>query len=148
MNLPQEQIDNIIDLALAEDISHGDVTTEALIPPDLQGKASILVKARGILAGSEVTKRVFLKVNPLLKVEVLIQDGAEVKPGDIVATISGSVVSILKAERVALNFLQRLSGIASQTAQYVAKTQGFVVSITDTRKPPPVSDYLKNMQCV
>jgi len=137
LNLPQEQIDNIIDLALAEDISHGDVTTEALIPPDLQGKASILVKARGILAGSEVTKRVFLKVNPLLKVEVLIQDGAEVKPGDIVATISGSVVSILKAERVALNFLQRLSGIASQTAQYVAKTQGFVVSITDTRKTTP-----------
>jgi len=137
LNLSQEQIDNIIDLALAEDISHGDVTTEALIPPDLQGKASILVKARGILAGSEVTKRVFLKVNPLLKVEVLIQDGAEVKPGDIVATISGSVVSILKAERVALNFLQRLSGIASQTAQYVAKTQGFVVSITDTRKTTP-----------
>jgi len=137
LNLPQEQIDNIIDLALAEDISHGDVTTEALIPPDLQGKASILVKASGILAGSEVAKRVFLKVNPLLKVEVLIQDGAEVKPGDIVATISGSVVSILKAERVALNFLQRLSGIASQTAQYVAKTQGFVVNITDTRKTTP-----------
>ena len=79
----------------------------------------------------------FLKVNPLLKVEVLIQDGAEVKPGDTVATISGSVVSILKAERVALNFLQRLSGIASQTAQYVAKTQGFVVNITDTRKTTP-----------
>ena len=79
----------------------------------------------------------FLKVNPLLKVEVLIQDGAEVKPGDIVTTISGSVVSILKAERVALNFLQRLSGIASQTAQYVAKTQGFVVNITDTRKTTP-----------
>ena len=137
MNLSQEQIDNIIDLALAEDISHGDVTTEALIPPDLQGKASILVKARGILAGSEVAKRVFVKVDPSLKVEVLIQDGAEVKPGDIVATISGSVVSILKAERVALNFLQRLSGIASQTAQYVAKTQGFVVSITDTRKTTP-----------
>ncbi len=79
----------------------------------------------------------FLKVNPLLKVEVLIKDGAEVKPGDIVATISGSVVSILKAERVALNFLQRLSGIASQTAQYVAKTQGLKVNITDTRKTTP-----------
>jgi nicotinate-nucleotide pyrophosphorylase (carboxylating) len=137
LNLSQEQIDNIIDLALAEDISHGDVTTEALIPPDLQGKASILVKARGILAGSEIAKRVFVKVDPSLKVEVLIKDGAEVKPGDIVATISGSVASILKAERVALNFLQRLSGIASQTAQYVAKTQGFVVSITDTRKTTP-----------
>jgi len=80
---------------------------------------------------------VFVKVDPSLKVEVLIKDGAEVKPGDIVATISGSVASILKAERVALNFLQRLSGIASQTAQYVAKTQGLKVNITDTRKTTP-----------
>jgi len=112
----QEQVDNIIDLALAEDISHGDVTSEALLPSNLQGKASILVKAEGILAGGEVAKRVFLKVDPLLKVEILITDGTRVKPGDIVATITGTVVSILKAERVALNFLQRLSGIASQTA--------------------------------
>jgi len=80
---------------------------------------------------------VFVKVDPSLKVEVLIKDGAEVKPGDIVATISGSVASILKAERVALNFLQRLSGIASQTAQFVAKTQGLKVNITDTRKTTP-----------
>ena len=137
MDLPEEQVDNIIDLALAEDISHGDVTTEVLIPPGLQGKASLLVKAKGILAGGEVAKRVFLKVNPSLTVEVLIQDGVQVKPGDIVSTISGSVVSILKAERVALNFLQRLSGIASQTAQYVAKTHGLAVNITDTRKTTP-----------
>ncbi len=135
--LSEEQIDNIIDTALAEDISHGDVTTEALIPPALQGKASLLVKAKGILAGGEVAKRVFLKVNPSLTVEMLIQDGVQVKPGDIVATISGSVAGILKAERVALNFLQRLSGIASQTAQYVAKTHGFAVNITDTRKTTP-----------
>jgi len=137
LDLPEEQVDNIIDLALAEDISHGDVTTEVLIPPGLQGKASLLVKAKGILAGGEVAKRVFLKVNPSLTVEVLIQDGVQVKPGDIVSTISGSVVSILKAERVALNFLQRLSGIASQTAQYVAKTHGLAVNITDTRKTTP-----------
>ena len=133
----QEQIDNIIDLALAEDISHGDVTSEALIPLNLQGKASILIKARGIVAGSEVATRVFLKVDPSLKVEVLIKDGTRVKPGDILATISGSVISILKAERVALNFLQRLSGIASQTAQYIAKTRGLKVNITDTRKTTP-----------
>ncbi len=133
----EEQVDHIIDLALAEDISHGDVTSEALIPPELEGKASILVKAEGIVAGGEVAKRVFLRVDPSLKVEVLIKDGTDVKPGDIVATISGKVISILKAERVALNFLQRLSGIASQTAQYVAETHGFVVSITDTRKTTP-----------
>ncbi len=133
----EEQIDNIIDLALAEDISHGDVTSEALIPSKLQGKASILVKAEGILAGGEVAKKVFLKVDPSLKVEVLIKDGTRVTSGDIAATIVGTVVSILKAERVALNFLNRLSGIASQTAQYIAKTQGLNVKITDTRKTTP-----------
>ena len=137
MLLPEKEVDNIIDLALAEDISYGDVTSEALIPTELQGKASILVKAEGILAGGEVAKRLFLKVDPSLRVEVLIIDGARVQPGDIVATIFGSVFSVLKAERVALNFLQRLSGIASQTAQYIAKTHGFIVSITDTRKTTP-----------
>ena len=84
-----------------------------------------------------MARKVFLKVDPSLKVEVLIKDGTKVKPGDIAATIVGTVVSILKAERVALNFLQRLSGIASQTAQYIAKTQGLKVNITDTRKTTP-----------
>jgi len=135
--LSEEQSNNIIDLALTEDIGHGDVTSEALIPLELHGKASILVKARGILAGSEVAKGVFLRVDPSLRVELLIKDGARVKPGDIIATVSGRVTSILKAERVALNFLQRLSGIASQTARYVAKTRGLTVSITDTRKTTP-----------
>jgi len=135
--LSNEQIDNIIDLALAEDISHGDITSEGLIPPELQGKASILAKAEGIIAGGEVARRVFLRVDPSLKVELLIKDGARVKPGDIVATIFGNVISILKAERVALNFLQRLSGIASLTAQFIAKTKGLKVKITDTRKTIP-----------
>ncbi len=133
----RDWFNSIIDIALAEDIGHGDVTSEVLIPPELQGKASILVKAKGILAGGEVAKGVFLKVDPSLKVEVLTKDGAKVKPGDIIATVSGRVISILKAERVALNFLQKLSGIASQTAQYVAKTRGFAANITDTRKTTP-----------
>ena len=133
----EEQVNHIIDLALAEDISQGDVTSEALIPPDLQGKASILVKAEGILAGGEVAKKVFLKVDSSLKVKVLIKDGAKIKSGDITATIVGTVVNILKAERVALNFLSRLSGIASQTAQYIAKTHGTSTKITDTRKTTP-----------
>ena len=133
----EEQIDNIVDLALAEDTSHGDVTSEAIIPPDLQGKALILAKAKGVLAGGEVARRVFLKVDPLLQVELLIKDGTIIQPGDMIATISGKVTSILKAERVALNFLQRLSGIASQTAQYVAETHGLDVIITDTRKTTP-----------
>ncbi|MDO8687628.1 MAG: carboxylating nicotinate-nucleotide diphosphorylase [Dehalococcoidales bacterium] len=128
---------NIIDLALSEDISQGDVTSEILIPPQLQGKAFMLVKARGVLAGNDIAREVFLKVDPSLKVELLIKDGTAIKPGDIVATISGRVSSILKAERVALNFLQRLSGIASQTAQYVVKTRDYHARIVDTRKTTP-----------
>ena len=137
MELPWEQVDSIVELALAEDISHGDPTSESLIPPGLEGKASILAKAKGRLAGIDVARRVFLKVDPSLKVEGLITDGAEIKPGDIIATVQGNVASLLKAERVALNFLQRLSGIASQTAQYVARAQGLAVKIVDTRKTTP-----------
>ena len=135
--LSEEQVDNLIDLALAEDLSHGDITSEILIPPNLEGKASILIKERGIVAGGEVAKKVFLRIDPSLKVNVLIRDGTKVQPGDIVATISGRVISILKAERTALNFLQRLSGIASLTAKYVAKAAGLAVNITDTRKTTP-----------
>lgn len=137
MNLSEEQLDSIIDRALAEDISSGDITSEALLPPGLQGKAVIRVKAKGVLAGGEVAKRVFLRVDPSLKIEIIIKDGARVKPGDTVATISGTVMSILKAERVALNFLQRLSGIATETAQFVARAQGLPVTILDTRKTTP-----------
>ena len=137
VGLSEEQVNTIIDLALAEDLSKGDVTSEALIPPALQGRASILVKARGILAGGEVAKQVFLGVDPSLEVELLLKDGARIKPGDIIATVAGRVISILKAERTALNFLQRLSGIASQTAQYVAKTRGGKAKIVDTRKTTP-----------
>jgi len=137
LQLSKEQFNNIIDLALTEDIGQGDVTSEALIPPELQGKASILIKAKGILAGGEVARQVFLRVDPWLEVELLTRDGARVEPGDIMATVSGRVISILKAERVALNFLQRLSGIASQTAQHVAKTRGSSAKIVDTRKTTP-----------
>ncbi len=135
--LSQEQMDGIIDLALAEDISHGDITSQLLIPHEQQGKASVLVKSKGILAGGGVARRVFLKVDPSLNVDVFIKDGARVQPGEVVSVIFGRVTSILKAERVALNFLQRLSGIASETARYVARTKGFNITITDTRKTTP-----------
>jgi len=137
LKLSGKQIDGILDLALAEDLSHGDVTSEALIPPELRGGAVILAKAEGVLAGGGVAKRVFLKVDPSLKIKVLVKDGGKVKLGDIVATISGKVINILKAERVALNFLGRLSGIATATAQYVAETKGLKVKISDTRKTTP-----------
>lgn len=131
------QVEQLIDQALAEDLGQGDVTTEALIPKAQQGRASIVAKARGILAGVEVAKQVFLKADPELKLAILIEDGAEVKPGDIVTKIEGRVASILKAERVALNFLQRLSGIASETGHYVQAVKGLPVQITDTRKTTP-----------
>ena len=135
--LPEDQIDSIIDLALAEDRVSEDITSGALIPPELHGQASILAKAQGVLAGGEVAKRVFLRVDPSLEAKLLIEDGTRLKPGDIIATVSGRVISILRAERVALNFLQRLSGIASQTAQYVAEIEGLDVDIADTRKTTP-----------
>jgi nicotinate-nucleotide pyrophosphorylase (carboxylating) len=135
--LTEKQLDAIIDIALDEDTSHGDVTSEALIPPDLSGKASLLVKEKGVLAGIEVAGRVFQCIDPSLAIEILIKDGAKIQPGDIAATIVGSVISILKAERTALNFLQRLSGIASLTAQYVEETKGLNARIVDTRKTTP-----------
>jgi nicotinate-nucleotide pyrophosphorylase (carboxylating) len=135
--LTEKQLAKVIDLALAEDISHGDITSEALIPPDLYGRAILLVKERGFLAGIEVAGRVFRRVDPSLEVEVLIKDGSAIGPGDIAGNITGNVISILKAERTALNFLQRLSGIASLTAQYVAETKGTDAKIYDTRKTTP-----------
>ena len=135
--LTEKQIDAIIDAALDEDTSHGDVTSEALIPFDLTGKATLLVKEKGVLAGIEVAKRVFQRVDSSIKYDILINDGTAIKPGDIAATVAGSVTSILKAERTALNFLQRLSGIASLTAQYAAKVSGLHTKIVDTRKTTP-----------
>jgi len=137
MSTSKLQIEEIIDRALAEDLGKGDVTTEALIPGEQQGTGFIMAKEEGILAGIEAAKQVFHRVDPELKVEILLEDGARVKPGSKVAKVSGSIASILKAERVALNFLQRLSGIASETNRYVARVGGLPVRIMDTRKTTP-----------
>jgi nicotinate-nucleotide pyrophosphorylase (carboxylating) len=127
----------MIDIALAEDLGHGDITTDTIIPPELQGRASLLAKAEGIVAGGEVAKRVFLRVDPSLIVEMLIKDGTSIRPRDIIATVSGKIASILKAERTALNFLGKLSGVATDTSRYVAEVQGFPTIILDTRKTTP-----------
>ena len=134
---PEEQIDKVVELALAEDLGQGDVTSEILIPLDLVGKAYILVKEEGVIAGLEVAEKVFRHVDPTLKVEILIKDGAKVKAGDITANVSGAVISILEAERTAINFVQKLSGVATATAKYVAKVQGLKTNIVDTRKTTP-----------
>jgi len=132
-----KQVEQAIDRALAEDLSFGDVTTEALIPPEQKGRASIIARGEGVLAGVEVAKAVFLKVDPSMRFEASVEDGAKVRKKDVVAVIEGKVASILKGERVALNFLTRLSGIASETARYVEATKGLKVRITDTRKTTP-----------
>jgi len=137
MSSSKPQIEEIVDRALAEDLGKGDVTTEALIPGDQQGTGFIVAKKEGILAGTGAAKQVFHRVDPELKAEILLEDGARVKPGSKVAKVSGSIASILKAERVALNFLQRLSGIASETNRYVARVEGLPVRIMDTRKTTP-----------
>jgi len=133
----KSQIEEIVDRALAEDLGKGDVTTEALISSDQRGTGFIVAKKEGILAGIEVAKQVFHRVAPELKVEILLEDGARVEPGSKIAKVSGSIASILKAERIALNFLQRLSGIASETNRYVARVEGLPVRIMDTRKTTP-----------
>jgi nicotinate-nucleotide pyrophosphorylase (carboxylating) len=137
MAASKPEIEEIIDHALAEDLGKGDVTTEALISGDQQGTGFIMAKEEGILAGIEAAKQVFHRVDSELKVTILLEDGAGVKPGSKLARVSGSIASILKAERVALNFLQRLSGIASETNRYVARVGGLPVRIMDTRKTTP-----------
>ncbi len=133
----KSQIEEIIDTALAEDLGMGDTTTDALIRGDERGTGFIVSKEGGILAGIRVAEQVFHRLDPELKVEVFLKDGAKVKSGTRVAEVSGSITSILKAERVALNFLQRLSGIASDTSRYVERVKGLPVRIMDTRKTTP-----------
>ncbi|MDY6912258.1 MAG: carboxylating nicotinate-nucleotide diphosphorylase [Chloroflexota bacterium] len=123
--------------AIEEDLGQGDVTTKALIPITLAGKGSIIIKSRGVLAGIQVAEMVFTQVDPSLRFERLVQDGIRVRPGEIVAMVSGKAASILKAERVALNFLQRFSGIATETARYVDAVAGTNAIILDTRKTTP-----------
>jgi len=135
--LPVEIVDRIVEKALEEDTGRGDITSEILIPCNLEGSAYIMVKEDGVIAGIEVAVRVFQKIDPGLQIEPICEDGVRVKAGDIVMRIAGSIRSLLKAERVALNFLQRLSGIATTTARYVEKVSDLGVEIADTRKTTP-----------
>jgi len=135
--LKGKQVERIVGEALAEDLAYGDVTTEALVLSELKGKAAILVKRDGVLAGIDVAKEVFRQVDPSLRFKALVKDGAKVPKGDVVATVEGKMASILKAERTALNFLQHLSGIATETARYVDAVSGTKAVITDTRKTIP-----------
>jgi nicotinate-nucleotide pyrophosphorylase (carboxylating) len=130
-------LEDLVERALEEDAAGADITTDPLVPPHTKGKASFIIKTAGILAGIEIARLVFLKVDPFLKFSILIRDSSSVKPGDTAATVEGDVRGILKGERTALNFLQHLSGIATQTSLYVKAVQGLPVKILDTRKTVP-----------
>ncbi len=130
-------INNLIDLAFAEDVGEGDHTTLCSIPSDAQGKAFLIIKESGILAGVDVGIKVFHKLDPQLSIDVLIKDGSKVDPGDIVLTVEGKVQSILQSERIVLNIMQRMSGIATMTNKYVALIAGTGCKVLDTRKTTP-----------
>ena len=129
--------DRLIDLAFAEDIGDGDHTTLCCIPADAMGKSHLLIKEDGILAGVEVAKRVFARFDPTLEVEVLIGDGAKVKKGDVAMIVAGKVRSLLQTERLMLNIMQRMSGIATMTHKYVERLKGTKTHVLDTRKTTP-----------
>ncbi len=129
--------DRLIDLSFAEDIGDGDHTTLCCIPEDAMGKSHLLIKEDGILAGVEVAKKVFNRFDPELQVEVLINDGAKVKNGDIAMIVTGKTRSLLQTERLMLNIMQRMSGIATMTGKYVELLKGTKTHVLDTRKTTP-----------
>ena len=130
-------IDAVIDIAFKEDIGGGDHTTLSCIPHDLEGRARLLVKQDGILCGVELAKKIFEKFDPTLNMNQILHDGDSIKKGDIAFTVEGKTISILQTERLVLNFMQRLSGIATQTHEYVKLLEGTNTKILDTRKTTP-----------
>ena len=133
----KQLVDRLIDLSFAEDIGDGDHTTLCCIPADAMGKSHLLIKEDGILAGVEVAKEVFHRFDPDMQVEVLMEDGARVKKGDIAMVVSGRIRSLLQTERLMLNIMQRMSGIATMTDKYVQRLKGTRTRVLDTRKTTP-----------
>lgn len=136
-------IDHLILNALKEDMPSGDITTDNLIAPNSTTKASLIAKQSGIIAGLDVAERVFKLLNKDISFQRKIEDGVEVQKGDIIAQIEGNTQALLKGERTALNILQRLSGIATKTYDFVKKVEGLPVKIVDTRKTTPGLRYLE-----
>ena len=137
MKTPDQLVDTLIDLSFAEDIGDGDHTTLSTIGADAMGRQHLLVKEEGILAGVEIARKVFARFDPSLKMTVYINDGAHVKPGDIAFVVEGPVRSLLQTERLMLNIMQRMSGVATMTAKYQEKLRGLNCHVLDTRKTTP-----------
>ena len=145
MQSNEELVDRLIDLAFAEDIGDGDCTTLCCIPEDATGRSKVLVKEAGILAGVEIAERIFHKFDDTLEIEVLINDGVEVKPGDVAMVVSGKVRSLLQTERLMLNVMQRMSGVATTTRKYQELLKGTHTKVLDTRKTTPGMRVLEKM---
>jgi nicotinate-nucleotide pyrophosphorylase [carboxylating] (EC 2.4.2.19) len=138
-----ERVDYLIDLALEEDLPAGDITTEAIVPPGLSASGVFLAKEDGVLAGIEMAAKVFQRIDPSITFKKIKDDGQEFKDGEILAEVKGKAASLLKAERTALNFLQRLSGISTLTRAFVQEVSGTKAVILDTRKTTPGWRYLE-----
>jgi nicotinate-nucleotide pyrophosphorylase (carboxylating) len=133
----QNYIDDLLTLAIAEDIGDGDHTSLAVISPEATGKMKLLVKEEGVIAGIEIAKQVFRRIDRCLEMKQLLQDGTRVKKGDIAFYVTGRERALLQAERLVLNIMQRMSGVATQTAIYVNELKGLKTQVLDTRKTTP-----------
>lgn len=131
------EFEQLISLWFAEDIGDGDHTTLSCIPETAKGKSQLIIKEDGVLAGVEVARQIFHAFDPELQMTVYIQDGANVKVGDIAFVVEGKIQSLLQTERLMLNIMQRMSGVATRTRQYVSKLEGTKTRVLDTRKTTP-----------
>ena len=137
MKTPDQLIDALIELAFAEDIGDGDHTTLCCIPETETGRSKLLIKEEGILAGVNMARRVFAAFDPELQMDVFLEDGTHVMPGDVAFVVSGRVRSLLQTERLMLNIMQRMSGIATVTRKYADRLEGLHTKVLDTRKTTP-----------
>lgn len=137
MKSKKELTDELLNLAFAEDVGDGDHTTLSTIPADAMGSSRLIIKEEGVLSGVDIAREVLAKVDPSIKMEVMIEDGAHVKPGDVAFTAEGPVRGLLVAERTMLNIMQRMSGVATMTARYQKELEGLHTKVLDTRKTTP-----------
>ena len=138
-------VEELIELAIKEDIGDGDHTSLATIPEDARGRMKLLVKQEGIIAGIEVAVAVFRRLDPTIQIDILIEDGARVKVGDVAFYVEGRTRTLLQAERIVLNIMQRMSGVATQTAVYAKILEGTSCKVLDTRKTTPGMRVLDKM---
>ena len=143
--MEEQLIEELIDLAIKEDIGDGDHSSQSCIPKAATGKVQLLVKEQGIIAGIGIAEKIFKKVDAEVKMDIFIKDGTKVKTGDIAFTVEGKVRTLLKTERLVLNIMQRMSGIATRTNEYVQKLEGLRTKVLDTRKTTPGLRVLEKM---